>query len=127
MTKKGDLKVFLSWNGEEMIKKIQVINKHFGVGSMQVTISNPLNKAMLASKKYKEDNNLNEDNLNIIRITSDCPFVDTVMINDMIDFFNNKDYDYIINHSHEITPEGSGIEIINYKSLEYLWNTEKNS
>jgi spore coat polysaccharide biosynthesis protein SpsF (cytidylyltransferase family) len=64
----------------------------------------------------------NLEELNIIRVTSDCPFVDTYMINDMIDYYQNNNYDYIINHSKNgITPEGSGIEIINFKSLEYLW------
>jgi spore coat polysaccharide biosynthesis protein SpsF (cytidylyltransferase family) len=68
------------------------------------------------------NNNLNKDDVNIIRITSDCPFVDTNMINDMINFYKENNYDYIINHSDKgITPEGSGIEIINFKSLEYLW------
>ena len=67
-----------------------------------------------------------KDNLKIIRVTSDCPFVDTNMINDMIKFYNENNYDYIINHSKKgVTPEGSCIEIINFKSLEYLWNNEK--
>ena len=67
----------------------------------------------------------NNGNLNIIRITSDCPFVDTNMINSMIDFFENNKYDYIINHSpNAIIPEGSGIEIVNYKTLKYLWENE---
>ena len=69
---------------------------------------------------------LNNEDVNIIRVTSDCPFVDTNMINDMITFFKNNDYDYIINHSNEgITPEGSGIEIIKFNSLKYLWENEK--
>lgn len=61
---------------------------------------------------------------NFIRITSDCPFVCPYMIDDMIEFYNNNKYDYIINHSDEnyITPEGSGIEIFNLKTIKYLWN-----
>jgi spore coat polysaccharide biosynthesis protein SpsF len=71
-------------------------------------------------------NDFDKKNINIIRITSDCPFIDTNMINDMIQFYEVNDYDYIINHSKEgITPEGSGIEIINFKSLKYLWENEK--
>lgn len=35
-------------SAEELIHKIKIINKHFGVGSMQVTISNPLNKELLS-------------------------------------------------------------------------------
>lgn len=34
-------------SAEAMIKRIKVINKHLGVGSMQMTISNPLNKSLL--------------------------------------------------------------------------------
>lgn len=34
-------------SAEEIIKKIKVINKNLGVGSMQMTISNPLNKPLL--------------------------------------------------------------------------------
>ena len=68
----------------------------------------------------------NIDNLKIIRITSDCPFIDQHMINKMIDFYEINNYDYIINHSpNAIIPEGSGIEIINYKTLEYLWKNEE--
>jgi len=72
------------------------------------------------------NNSFNDKNINIIRITSDCPFVDTNMINDMINYFEFNDYDYIINHSkYGITPEGSGIEIIRFNSLKYLWENEK--
>ena len=72
------------------------------------------------------NNSFNDKNTNIIRITSDCPFVDTNIINDMINFFKLNDYDYIINHSKDgITPEGSGIEIIKFNSLKYLWENEK--
>jgi len=69
------------------------------------------------ANKYQYTNNIN-----IIRVTSDCPFVDPNIINNMIDYYENNNYDYIINHSKNgIIPEGSGIEIINFKSLKYLW------
>jgi hypothetical protein len=43
-------------SAEELIKKVKTINKHFGVGSMQVTISNPLNKDLLKKNKvYKKE------------------------------------------------------------------------
>jgi spore coat polysaccharide biosynthesis protein SpsF len=75
-----------------------------------------------------KNNSFDNDNTNIIRITSDCPFIDTNMINDMINYFKINDYDYIINHNKEyITPEGSGIEIIKFNSLKYLWENEKDA
>lgn len=68
-------------------------------------------------------NNITEDDEIIVRVTSDCPFVDPGMINDMVKFFKGSNYDYIINHNDlGVTPEGSGIEVFNFKTLKYLWN-----
>lgn len=81
----------------------------------------------LSKLYYQVSNNFKDTKeLKIIRITSDCPFVDPRIINDMIDFYENNNVNYIINHNSEaITPEGSCVEIIDFASLEYLWNTEK--
>jgi spore coat polysaccharide biosynthesis protein SpsF len=72
-----------------------------------------------------------KSDLKIIRITSDCPFIDNIIIDEMIDFYNNNNnknnnkINYIINHNKDaITPEGSCVEIIDFASLEYLWNIE---
>jgi hypothetical protein len=42
-------------SAEAMIKKIKTINKYFGVGSMQVTVSNPLSKDLLKNKTYRNE------------------------------------------------------------------------
>jgi glutamate-1-semialdehyde 2,1-aminomutase len=64
----------------------------------------------------------------IIRATCDCPFVDYRILDNMITFYNNNNYDYIYNtdeDNNNIYPEGSDIEIFNFKTLEYLWKNEK--
>jgi len=77
------------------------------------------------NKDVNKDGN-NKSDLKVIRITSDCPFIDYEMINKMIDYYEENSYNYIINHNKDaITPEGSCIEIIDYESLEYLWLNEK--
>jgi spore coat polysaccharide biosynthesis protein SpsF len=74
------------------------------------------------------NNNIIDDNEIIIRVTSDCPFIDPNIINDMIQFYKNNDYDYIINHNdYGITPEGSCTEVFNFKTLKYLWNNNKDT
>jgi spore coat polysaccharide biosynthesis protein SpsF len=81
----------------------------------------------LLDRYYQVTKQYDNNDLKIIRITSDCPFVDTNMINNMIDFYNKNNYDYIINHSpNAITPEGSGIEIFNMKCLNILWENNNN-
>lgn len=62
------------------------------------------------------------DNVNIIRVTSDCPFIDPAIINNMIQFYTKNNFDYIINNNeHGVIAEGSYVEIFNFKLLKYLW------
>ena len=43
-------------SADELVNKIKTINKNFGVGSMQVTVSNPLNKELLKQDSgYREE------------------------------------------------------------------------
>jgi spore coat polysaccharide biosynthesis protein SpsF (cytidylyltransferase family) len=81
---------------------------------------------------------------NIIRLTADCPFIDAVTVNKMINIFNSKKFDYVANtYPLPCTfPDGSDIEIFNFKSLKknneeaflpsdkehvtkYFWNSKK--
>ena len=81
----------------------------------------------LLDRYYQIANKYNNNNLKIIRVTSDCPFIDTTMINNMIMYYENNNFDYIINHSPiAIIPEGSGIEIFNFPTLKFLWENNKN-
>jgi glutamate-1-semialdehyde 2,1-aminomutase len=64
----------------------------------------------------------------IIRITADCPFLDVNELDKMIYYFENNNYDYLYNtdelNTNIICPEGSDIEIFNFKALEYIWKEE---
>jgi glutamate-1-semialdehyde aminotransferase/spore coat polysaccharide biosynthesis protein SpsF (cytidylyltransferase family) len=66
---------------------------------------------------------------NIIRITGDCPFIDIIELDNMIINFNDNNIDYMYNtdelDKYNIYPEGSDIEICNFKTLEYIWKNEK--
>ena len=71
-----------------------------------------LNRYYQCAKKYKSSI--------IVRVTSDCPFSDPNLIDDMINFYIKNDYDYIsnttpLNESH--WPDGSDIEIFSYEAL----------
>ena len=140
-------KIFLNLNNEPILLKI--INR--------CKKSKKVDKIIIATSTNIEDNKINDfcnlynidcyrgderDLLNryyylakllqpknIIRITSDCPFIDVFELDNMIDDFNNSNIDYMYNTDENnlknIYPEGSDIEICNYKTLEYIWNNEK--
>jgi len=60
----------------------------------------------------------------VVRITSDCPLIDPLIIDDVVSYFlkNNK-FDYVSN-VHPITtyPNGMDVEVFTFKALEKAWN-----
>lgn len=74
--------------------------------------NNVLNRYYKASRKYKVKN--------IIRITSDCPLIDPVILDKMILEFKKKRLDYLSNTYPEPStyPDGMDIEIFTYRSLQ---------
>jgi glutamate-1-semialdehyde 2,1-aminomutase len=53
----------------------------------------------------------------IVRITSDCPFMDSKLLDLMIDKFLGNNYDYLSNTLKPTYPDGLDIEIFNLKAL----------
>ncbi len=97
---------------------------------------NVLNRYYHAAKKF--------DSKNIIRLTADCPFIDLNTLKKMIKIFSKTNCNYLSNtYPLPCTyPDGSDIEIFDFKSLEqsskkaflpsdkehvtkYLWNSKK--
>jgi len=53
----------------------------------------------------------------IIRITADCPLIDPVIIEEMLQFYLNHDYDYVSNVITPTYPDGLDVEIFSFKTL----------
>lgn len=79
---------------------------------------NVLERYYKCAKKYKLDL--------VIRLTSDCPFVDPKIVDDMIEFYTNNNYDYIKN-IHETTnfPRGFDVEIFRFSVLKRIYSLAK--
>ena len=58
----------------------------------------------------------------IIRVTADCPFTDPVLIENMIKYFKEHDYDYITNTFEYTYPDGIDVEIMSFSALEKAFN-----
>ena len=66
----------------------------------------------------------------IIRITGDCPLVDPVLLDKMIEFFQENNYDYVSNTIERTYPDGLDIEIFSSETLkianeEARWLSER--
>lgn len=53
----------------------------------------------------------------IIRITGDCPLIDSNLIDSMLDFFISKKCDYVSNTINRTFPDGEDIEIFSFNAL----------
>ena len=80
---------------------------------------NVLERYYIAARKFKIGL--------IVRITSDCPFVDPIMIDDMISFYKKNRYDFIYNVAEDLTniPIGFDIEIFSFETLKKVYKNAK--
>ncbi len=63
----------------------------------------------------------------VIRITSDCPFIDPKILDEMIDFYLKNRFDYIKNIAESTNfPRGFDIEIFSFNTLEKVFSLASN-
>ncbi len=61
----------------------------------------------------------------VIRITGDCPLVDPILLDKMIDFFQKSNYDYVSNTLERTFPDGLDIEIFSIGALKKTYDESK--
>ena len=71
---------------------------------------NVLDRFYNAALKYKPKN--------IIRITGDCPLIDPLLVDDIIDSFLDSNIDYLCNNYPPTFPDGLDIEVFSFSALE---------
>ena len=76
-----------------------------------------LDRYYQCAKKYKYDH--------IIRITGDCPLVDSSIIDEMYTIFKKKNLDFISNHSPPTFPDGLDVSIFTFDALKKAWKSSK--
>ena len=61
----------------------------------------------------------------IVRVTSDCPLIDPVLVDNIIDFVQENNKDYGSNTLIENYPDGQDIEVFKFSVLEDAWLNAK--
>ena len=72
-----------------------------------------LDRYYQTAKKYKADI--------IVRITGDCPLADPVLVDEVIQFYLDNDFDYASNTIKPTYPDGLDTEIFSFNVLEQAW------
>jgi glutamate-1-semialdehyde aminotransferase/spore coat polysaccharide biosynthesis protein SpsF (cytidylyltransferase family) len=64
----------------------------------------------------------------VVRITSDCPLIDSVVVDKVVDRFLNGRFDYVSNALRYTYPDGLDTEVFSFEVLEQAWReATKNS
>ncbi|MDY8138673.1 glycosyltransferase family protein [Aquimarina sp. 2201CG5-10] len=61
----------------------------------------------------------------IVRLTSDCPLIDPILIDEVIQYTKDNDLDYCSNTLEEHYPDGQDIEVFKFSALEKAWKESK--
>ena len=61
----------------------------------------------------------------IVRITSDCPLIDPLIIDKVIGLYFKKEADYATNTMPETYPDGLDTEVFSFKTLKIAWENAK--
>jgi len=93
------------------------IAKSSGIIGFSGSPSNVLERYYKTALKYQADP--------IVRITGDCPLIDPKVVEKMIRFFLENDYDYVSNTLNPTFPDGFDVEVFSFKTLEEISNKAK--
>ena len=80
--------------------------------------NNVLARYYYCAKKFKTDN--------IIRITSDCPFINPDIVNKMIEYYKDNNLNFLTNNKPRRIPHGYDCEIFSYDMLKNSFYSTKN-
>lgn len=58
----------------------------------------------------------------VVRLTSDCPLIDSDIIDACIDLLINNKMDYVSNTLHPSFPDGMDVEVMRFEALEQAWS-----
>jgi len=61
----------------------------------------------------------------IVRITGDCPVIDSCILDEIITYFLKNDYDYVSNTLDPTYPDGFDVEIFSFKALKKAYENAK--
>jgi spore coat polysaccharide biosynthesis protein SpsF len=84
-----------------------------GVACFRGSENDVLSRFYLAATEYGYDN--------VVRITSDCPFLDPAVIDALIDLYLSGDYQYASNCVRRTYPHGLDCEILGYQQLKWIY------
>jgi len=92
---------------------IELLCDQWNIPCFRGETDNVLDRYYQAAKKFNVKN--------IIRITADCPLLDFRLVDEMVEFYQKKNCDYLSNTLKPFYPDGMDVEIFTFQALEKAW------
>lgn len=105
--------VILAVAQEAGIEVVEQIAKSQNVKVVRGSVNDVLDRFYQAAKSVSPDI--------VVRVTSDCPLIDSQLIDDVIKFYLDQKVDYVSTGLQEQFPDGVDCEVFSFKSLEIAW------
>lgn len=105
--------VVVATTDEVQSVEIEMIAKRNSVDCFHGSLHDVLDRYYQTAKQYNPDY--------VVRITSDCPLIDPLYIDDLIKTFLEKKVDYAANCINPTLPDGMDTEIFTFAALEDAW------
>jgi len=101
---------------KEDIKIVQLC-ANLGISVFRGSENDVLDRYYQAARLFKAEH--------IVRITSDCPLIDPMVIDQVIELYFRKKADYASNTMIETYPDGLDTEVFSFKTLKMAWENAK--
>lgn len=94
--------------------QIEVLSRAMGVTCFRGSLNDVLDRFYQAAKLFMPEH--------VVRLTGDCPLIDSEIIDATIDFYCKGAYDYVSNCQPPYTfPDGLDTEVFRFSALETAW------
>ncbi len=112
-------KIIVATSTNEIDDVLAAFLKKNGINFFRGDENDVLDRFYQCAKKFKLDV--------IIRITSDCPFVDAQLVDEIVNYFlmHKGKLDYAANVNPPTYPDGLDVEVFSFSALEKSWNEAK--
>lgn len=110
-------KVILATTNKKRDDILEKIGKRLNVLVFRGSEDNVLDRYYQVARLFKIDP--------IVRITSDCPLLDSEVAEKVIDFYLRGHYDYVSNVHPPTFPDGLDVEVFSFEALKKSWQGAK--
>ena len=107
-------KIVVATTDKSKDDKIEKLAENMRIDIFRGDDDDVLDRFYKGAKKFGTDT--------IVRVTGDCPLVDSLIVDQTIEYFAKNNFDYVSNAYPVPTyPDGLDVEVFSFKALEAAW------